>query len=237
MLDAEALEHEAIKIAGLTRESVTILETATNQQYRFVFLGPTLSQADWQSALACIARMTPFPDFIVASGSLPPGTPNDFYGRLAEALRAKEARLVLDSSGSCLEAALAAGVFLVKPSLRELRALVGSDLTHEGEQEEAARQIVKSGGAEVVVVSLGAAGVLFASREGCERLRSPTVPVRSKVGAGDSMVAGITLGLARDYPLRDAIRLGVAAGAAAVMNPGTQLCRREDVERLFQQIG
>ena len=181
--------------------------------------------------------MTPFPDFIVASGSLPPGMPNDFYGRLAKALRAKEVRLVLDSSGPCLKAALTAGVFLIKPSLRELRALVGSDLTHEGEQEEAAQQIVKSGGAEVVVVSLGAAGVLFATREDCERLRSPTVPVRSKVGAGDSMVAGITLGLARDYTLRDAIRLGVAAGAAAVMNPGTQLCRRQDAERLFQQIG
>ena len=97
--------------------------------------------------------------------------------------------------------------------------------------------IVASGGAEVVVVSLGAGGALVASSAGCERLRSPTVPVRSKVGAGDSMVAGIVFGLARDYSLRDAVCFGIAAGAAAVMMPGTRLCRREDAERLFQQGG
>ena len=144
--------------------------------------------------------------------------------------------MILDTSGRALAAALGAGVFLIKPSLRELRNLTESSLEHEPEQDAAAREIVARGGAEVVVVSLGAAGVLFATEAGCERLRLPTVPVRSKVGAGDSMVAGITLGLARDYSLRDAVRLGIAAGAASVMTPGTELCRGEDTERLFQQI-
>ncbi len=97
-------------------------------------------------------------------------------------------------------------------------------------------KIVEGGGAEVMVVSLGAAGALFVEKGRCERMRSPAGPVRSKVGAGDSMVAGIALGLARDYSLRDAVRLGIASGASAVMNPGTQLCRREDAEQLFKQI-
>ena len=236
LLDAEQVTHEPKQIAGLTRQSVTILETTTGQQYRFIFPGPTFSDAEWQAALAHIAERPALPDFVVASGSLPPGVPNEFYGQLARIVRDKERRMIVDTSGSCLTAALQAGVFLVKPSLRELRDFVGSDLEHEGDQERAAMKIIADGGAEVVVVSLGAAGVLFASKDECERVRSPTVPVRSKVGAGDSMVAGITLGLARNHTLRDAVRLGIAAGAAAVMNPGTALCRREDAERLFEQI-
>ena len=236
LLDAEQIEHEAIAIEGWTRQSVTILENATGQQYRFVMPGPTFTDAEWRYALERVAKMTTLPDLVVASGSLPPGVPEDFYGQLARSVHERGGRFILDSSGPALAAAVHAGVFLIKPSLRELRSFVGDTLAHETDQEKAAIRIVESGGAQNVVVSLGAAGVLFASSAGCERMRSPAVPIRSKVGAGDSMVAGLTLGLARNYSLRDAVRFGIAAGAAAVMNPGTQLCRREDAERLFATI-
>ena len=95
---------------------------------------------------------------------------------------------------------------------------------------------MKNGQAQIVVVSMGAAGALLVTAKGSERIPSPAVPVKSKVGAGDSMVAGIVLGLARDMSVRDAICFGIACGAAAVMMPGTQLCRREDAERLFAQM-
>ena len=236
LLDLERIEHAPMAIKGWTRQSVTIVETATGQQYRFVMPGPTFAEEEWRGALAHVAELQATPDLIVASGSLPPGVPDDFYGQLARIVRAQGSRLILDTSGRALAAALEAGVFLVKPSLRELRTVAGGDLADEVEQEAAAKRLVASGGAEVVVVSLGTAGVLFVTQAGYERLHSPTVPVRSKVGAGDSMVAGITLGLARDYDLRDAVRLGIAAGAAAVMTPGTELCRGEDAERLFKEI-
>jgi len=74
------------------------------------------------------------------------------------------------------------------------------------------------------------------TEDGVRRLRAPSVPVRSKVGAGDSMVGGLVLGLHMAMPLEDSVRLGIAAGAAAVMTPGTELCRREDVFRLFEQL-
>lgn len=237
LLDKAAVEQEAVAIEGWTRESVTIFETATGQQYRFVMPGPTFTEAEWRGALERIAKMEAMPEIVVASGSLPPGVPADFYAQFARIARERGCRFVLDTSGAALAAAVRAGVFLIKPSLRELRAFAGRDLAGEAEQEKAAAAIVASGGAEVVVVSLGAGGALVASSAGCERLRSPTVPVRSKVGAGDSMVAGIVLGLAREYSVRDAVRFGIAAGAAAVMMPGTGLCRREDAERLFQQDG
>jgi 6-phosphofructokinase 2 len=77
---------------------------------------------------------------------------------------------------------------------------------------------------------------LLATADGCERLQTPLVPIKSKVGAGDSMVGGIVLSLARGNEISDAVRFGVAAGAAAVMTPGSELCRREDTERLYGQL-
>ena len=107
----------------------------------------------------------------------------------------------------------------------------------EGHPEEhLARELVSSDKSEAVMVSLGAAGVLVASAEGTDRVRAPLVPIKSKVGAGDSTVAGIVLALSRGQAWREAVRFGVAAGAAAVMTPGTELCRREDAERLYEQL-
>jgi 6-phosphofructokinase 2 len=99
-----------------------------------------------------------------------------------------------------------------------------------------ARGLVENGWAEVIVVSLGAAGALLVTSEEVTRLRAPTVPITSKIGAGDSMVAGIVLNLARGETVQEAARFGVAAGSAAVMTPGTELCRREDTERLYERI-
>ena len=237
LLDREqGIEHRSFQTVGWTRQNVTVTESATGQQYRFVMPGPELVESEWQGVLEDIAAMDPTPDFIVASGSLPPGVPDDFYARLAHVVRGRGNRLIVDTSGAALSAAVKAGLFLIKPSLRELRAFAQDDLKTESAQEEVAMEIVRSGRCEAVVVSLGAAGVLFASSAGCERMRSPTVPVVSKVGAGDSMVAGISLAFMQGRALPDAVRFGVAAGAAAVMTAGTQLCQREDAERLFARM-
>jgi 6-phosphofructokinase 2 len=127
-------------------------------------------------------------------------------------------------------------VYLLKPNLRELAQIAGRDVSEDPEQEAAARELVEHGRARVVVVSLGAAGALLVTESACQRIPTPTVPIRSKVGAGDSTVAGMTLALSRGQPVTTAVRYGVAAGAAAVMTPGTELCRREDTERLFDRM-
>jgi 6-phosphofructokinase 2 len=236
LLDEAGLSHRAIPVEGSTRQNVNILERATNQQYRFVMPGPRLEHEEWRKALEAVAGMSPAPRLVVASGSLPPGVPEDFYALLARVVRDQGGRMILDTSGSALVPAIREGVFLVKPSLRELRVFAMGRVEHEPDQARAARMIVESGRCEAVVVSLGAAGALFATAAGCERLHAPSVTVRSRIGAGDSMVAGIALSLARGEALRDAVRHGVAAGTAAVMNPGTELCHIEDVERLLAQM-
>jgi 6-phosphofructokinase 2 len=143
------------------------------------------------------------------------------------------ARVVVDTSGGALQRTLDARPFLVKPNLRELSQLAGHPLESDEQIEEAAQGLVREGKVAVVVVSLGAGGAVVVSEEGARTVRAPTVPIRSKVGAGDSTVAGITLALSRGESLVDAARFGVAAGAAAVMTEGTELCRREDTERLY----
>jgi 6-phosphofructokinase 2 len=198
--------------------------------------GPTLSEAEWQACLDQLRALDPKPDYLVASGSLAPGAPEDFFGRAARIGAELGARVIVDTSGEALRHAVNAGVYLLKPNLRELSQLAGRELSDEDEQEAAAREIIESGGSEAVVLSLSAAGVLLVTRDLTERQRTPAVPIRSRVGAGDSMVAGIALSLARGESLRNAVCFGLAASAASVMQHGTQLCSREDTERLYARL-
>lgn len=236
LLDAEGVPRIEVPIGGWTRRNLNVREEPTGRQFRFVFPGPTFTQEEWQRCLESVRELRPAPDFIVASGSLPPGVPLDFYARLAAIAREFEARFVLDSSGEPLRFALEAGVFLFKPSLREFQDMIGREGLDDAELTEAARSLIHAGRCTVVVVSLGRRGALWVTGSEEGRVSPPEVPVASVVGAGDTMVAGIVLSLARALSLRDSVLFGVAAAAAAVMNPGTELCRREDVERLFDGL-
>ena len=232
LLDRDGVKHRVVSIRGPTRESFTVDERRSGKQYRFVLPGPELSEAEQQNCLDQLAQAARNASFVVASGSLPPGIEPGFFERVAKVASDVGARFVLDTSGKALRH-MRRGVFLLKPSIRELRELVGRELRDESEQVAAGRELIDQRVVEVVVISLGAQGALLVSKKGHERLAPIEVPVRSTVGAGDSMVAAITLGLVRDLALRDAVRFGMAAGAATVMTPGTELCRREDVERLY----
>lgn len=236
LLDGEDLAHHPLAMAGWTRENLMVYEDQSEQQFRFGMPGPEVREDEWQGCLEALAAIDPPPAYLVASGSLPPGVPDDFYCRVAEVAAAHGARCIVDTSGKALRRAVGSGVYLVKPNVRELQQLVGRDLDSEGEQTEAARHLIEAGRVEVVVLSLGAGGALLITADGYRPVRTPTVPVKSRVGAGDSMVGGMVLALARGLAVGDAVRFGVAAGAAAVMTPGTELCRRADTERLYERL-
>lgn len=236
LLDDEALTHTPVSTADWTRENMIVTETSTNRQYRFGMPGPEMTAAELDECLDAIRTLDPTPDYIVASGSLAPGLPEDAYTAIADLARQIGARAILDTSGAALKHAVDAGWYLLKPNLRELEQMAGTELTTDPERIDAARNIIDRGWCEVLALSMGAAGALFVSAERTAFIRSPTVPIRSRVGAGDSMVAGLTWALARGDDPETAVRVGVAAGAAAVMTPGTELCHRDDVHTLFEQI-
>jgi len=236
LLEREQLRAEPCRIHGWTRESISIADTATDQQYRFVFPGPELSDEEWQSCMDMVVHHTHSNALLVLSGSLPGGVPDTFYAEVAHRARERGARVVLDTSGDALRHAVDAGVYLVKPNLRELQSLAGGELGDEDAQVDAARELIAAGKTEAVVLSLGAAGVLAVSENWTERLRSPSVTVKSTVGAGDSMVAGIAYGLLNDWELRDTVMMGIAAGTAAAMTPASELCYADDARRLFERL-
>lgn len=235
LLHEEGVAHEVIAIAGFTRESLAVEERRTGNQYRFILPGPEISSADQERCLEQLSRAASQADYIIASGSLPLGVPADFYERVGALAKRQAKRLVLDTSGAALKQA-GHGIYLLKPSLRELEDLMGRQIRSEREEEQAAREVIAQGRSEVVVVSLGSRGALLVSAEGSERFPAIEVQAKSTVGAGDSMLAGIVLALQRGLPLREAMRLGMAAGAAALLGSGTQLCRLDDVERLYAQM-
>lgn len=236
LLQQEGLACQPITVKGWTRENLVVLEESSGRQFRFGMPGTPLDQLEWRSCLDVLASVDEKPSYIVASGSLPPGVPEDFYAQVARIGKGLGARVIVDTSGNPLRLALEEGVYLIKPNIRELGELIGRELTDETSQQEIAMEIVRSGKSSAVALSIGAGGVLLTSVDGSERLRTPVVPIKSKVGAGDSMVAGIVLSLVRGYELQDAVRFGVATGAAAVMTPGSELCRRDDAERLYGQL-
>jgi 6-phosphofructokinase 2 len=234
LIDTFGFAHRSIPIADHTRICCNVVELSTGREFRFVPPGPRVSEVEWQSCLQALGEAEG--DYLVASGSLPRGVPTDFYARVTETARAKGMRMVLDTSGEALKQGLAGGgIYLVKPSQEELEQVVGHKLADVNEIARAAMEIVESGHAELVAVTMGADGALLASREGSRHLPAIEVEARSAVGAGDSFVAAMVHRLSQGHDPIDAFRYGMAAGAAAVMTPGTEMCHPEDVERLYRE--
>ena len=236
LLDAEGVTHRPVPIAAWTRENFNVLERTSGRQYRFCFEGPELTEDDVARCLAELLSFRPAPAYFVASGSLPPGVPPDFYSRVARLARHGGSRLILDASGDALRLALEAGVFLWKPSLSEFERVAGVSDVDEARLEGLARDLVRAGTCELLVLSLGSRGALWMTRDGGGRIAAPAVPYASGVGAGDSMVAGMVHRLLAGAGHEEVARYGVAGASASVMSPGTALCQPEEVERLFQAM-
>ncbi|MBK8907025.1 MAG: 1-phosphofructokinase family hexose kinase [Rhodospirillales bacterium] len=234
LLDDYAIDRQVITIRGHTRLAATMSERSTQEEYRIIPPGPDVSESEWQAVLDCIADIRC--EYLVCAGSLPRGAPDDFYARIATIARDRGVKMILDTSGRALVEGLKAGVYLVKPNLRELEHLVGRKAPTPEKQVNVVQQIIEEGRADMVALTLGAEGALLVWKDGVLRLASPEVERRSAVGAGSSFVAGLTLGLAEGRPLEDAFALAVACGAAALLTPGAELCRKPDVDRLYAEI-
>ena len=235
LLALEGVNCLPVPIGGHTRESFTVRELRNGQEYRFVLPGPLVEPAEVALALQTLNQQAA-PRYLVVSGSLPPGVPAHFYGELAAIARNWNARLVVDGSGPALRAALDSGVYMVKPSLRELREITGQPLTSLQAVQVAAQKWVADGQAEVVAVSLGDKGAVLVCAQ--EALFAPalTVSVVSAVGAGDSFVAGMVWALAEGQTVQRAFALAVAAGSAALSSSGTGLCAPDDVHRTVKSV-
>ncbi|OQP63871.1 phosphofructokinase [Niastella vici] len=230
------INYKTIPIEQETRENIVVRENDTNLQYRFVMPGASLTELEAQACYHILQQLQPAPAYIVASGSLPPGLPENFFAQLAKLAKQINARFIIDTSGTPLQLAVQEGVYLLKPNLSELCALAGTNYLEINEVNDAAMEVIKRGQCEVMVVSMGPSGALLVTRDGCEHVPVPAVKKQSTVGAGDSMVAGMIWMLSQGRSLRETVRFGVACGTAATMNPGTRLFVKDDVYRLYNWI-
>ncbi len=235
MMDAlagTAIDVTTVKTAEPTRLAFMVYEEETGLEYRFVPDGPAVTSEEIEGAMDIVRNFKG--DFLVLSGSLPRDAPDYTYARMAAIAASGGAKVVLDTSGKPLLTTLKqAKVFLVKPSLSELETIAGKKLDERG-IAETARQIVNEGWADYVTVTLGRSGALLVGDDLNLRLPAIHVPVRSAVGAGDSFLAALVWKLEEGAAIEEAFRFGLAAGAAAALTPGTELCHREDVFAIYE---
>ncbi len=235
LLEKENIPSIIIETTHETRENIVVLDESTNNQYRFGMPSTELLKNEWQQCLKAVDGVKNV-EFIVASGSLPPGVPLNIYAQLAKIAKKSNAKFIVDTSGEALKQAADEGVYLLKPNLGELASLIGLEKIDAADVEDVAKKLIHKNRCEIIVVSLGVAGAILVTKNETYRVVPPKVDTKSTVGAGDSMVAGIVYSLSRGMNLKQTLNYGVACGTAATMNLGTELCRKEDVEKLFKLL-
>lgn len=234
LLKKEGIVFHAVDTSVETRENWILVEGSTNDQYRFTFPGREVNEETIKKLIDGIRSFSP--SYVVASGSLPPGLPDYFYGLIVKNAAAVGAKCIVDTSGPALQALKGKHAYLIKPNIGELCKMLGVDWLDKDEVPDAAQQAILDGFAEVIVISMGAQGAWLVTRDERFFAVAPAVEKRSTVGAGDSMVAGITYSLQKGRNWEEALKFGVACGSAATMNEGTQLFNKDDAWRLYEQI-
>ena len=234
LLKAEEIPFHSIDSSVETRENWVVLESETNHQFRFTFPGKSIEESVFKNLIDDIRSFSPA--YVIASGSLPPGLPVHFYGLIVKTANSVGAKCIVDTSGPALQALKGKHAFLIKPNIGELCKMLNVDSLQNNEVHDAAQQAVRDGFAELIAVSMGPEGAWLVTADEKHFAAAPAVKKKSTVGAGDSMVAGITYMLQQQQPLQQVINFGVACGSAATMNEGTQLFKIDDVHKLYEQI-
>ncbi|WP_395057658.1 1-phosphofructokinase family hexose kinase [Flavobacterium sp.] len=235
LLENEKVPFVSIQSKNETRENFVILDESTNKQFRFGMPSNEIFENEWKDCLKTIENSKDV-DYIIASGSLPPGIPNDIYAKLSKTAKSNNAKFIVDTSGEALKQAVREGVYLLKPNLEELAILLDiKDLKIEN-VENVAKELIQKNNCEIILVSLGAYGAMLITKDESYTIKPPKVKVKSTVGAGDSMVAGIVFGLSNNLSLQECLQYGIACGTATTMNLGSALCEKKDVEKLLKLL-
>ena len=232
----EGVPFLSMTAPGESRQSLTVTETSTGRQYRFMLPGPIWSAQDQERVFALLRASARPGAFGVISGSQPPGVPVDFPASLAQAMPGLQ--VVLDTSGPALAQAVAhpiPNLVILRMDGDEAETLAGHQLLSRSDTADFAAGLVARGVAQMVVVARGADGSVLVDKDRRIFAKAATVKVKSTVGAGDSFVAGLVLSLAKGEPRETALAWGAAAASAAVMSDATQLCKKADVLRLLPE--
>jgi 6-phosphofructokinase 2 len=235
LLDNENICYRSLTTINETKENFVVFDQKSKQQFRFGMPNTELLKNEWESLVKMILLDTDT-EYIVVSGSLPKSVSSEVFEMISKIAKGLNAKLIVDTSGTALQTAVSAGAFMIKPNREELGILCGSKNLQSKDIEKAAKSIIKKNDIEIIVVSMGSEGAMLVTAAQTYKLSPPKVEVKSTVGAGDSMVAGIIFGISENLDYKTALQYGIACGTATTMNVGTGLASQVDIEKLFEKL-
>jgi len=234
-LKSEGIECDFVHTKGETRTNITIMDETRHMQTILSDPGPETDERMVEQLLTKLRKRLKANDWLVVAGSIPPPLSPALYVEMITMARDRWVHTVLDADGPALVAGVAAKPEMVKGNRRELERLLDRHLDDEESTLEAAH-ILREMTIRTAVVTRGREGAVAESDEGSWRSLAPRVRAVSAVGSGDAFLAGVVHSLSRGGSMEDALRLGVAAGTAAVLTPGTELCHRREVDVLQPRV-
>ncbi|GAB6099568.1 1-phosphofructokinase [Halanaerocella petrolearia] len=234
-LDELDIKHQFTWLDGETRTNMKMIDIATDEETEINEPGTQVKQEDLNKLEDNLLEIVGADDFVVLTGSLPPGTPDDIYAELINMIKQTESKVILDTSGQPLFEGLKAKPYLVKPNIEELETLMEKSLDSTTEVIEAGQKLQQQG-VEVVVISLGGDGSLVISEQSVIQVKPPKVEVASTIGAGDTLVGALAVKLSQGESIKEAIRYATAASANSVTQAGTQLCKKEEINNLLDKV-
>lgn len=238
ILEKEGIDHECFQAEGDTRQSFAVHDGSSGEQYRFVLPGPCWSEAGFEAFVNRLGQLMKSGDYVVVSGSMPPGVGDDAGVRIVQLAKSLDAHVVADISGRALTVLSHGGSnrsLTLIMNENESARLAGGHLDVQ-QAVEFTRSLVNSGAAETVIVTLREKGAIAVRAEETWHVLPPAVKVDSKVGAGDSFAAGLVIGLSRAWPLSKALMYAMASAVSAVTTPATELCTKDGTEACFKAV-
>lgn len=235
LLKSEGIDQDPLEVKNDLRQNFAVSETSSGNIFRFGFPGAELKEEELEAVRKKIEEIDEA-EYLIASGSLPPNAPKDFYSRIAKLAKDKGLKFILDTSGDPLKEILKEGAYLIKPNAEELEQLTGKKADNEEDQKKVLREVLEDHPIEIIVLSLGPKGAILATRDNITHFPAPKVDFISSIGAGDSMVAGIVCSLSQGNSLEDAVMFGLACGSATIKSPGTELLTKQDAESLYEEL-
>lgn len=235
ILESEGITSNFIPCKGETRMNVIITELKSYNQLRIGAKGPQISHEELATLCQRIKNLPEEVEFVHFGGSLPQGIPDNIYCELIKIVQEQNVRCILDTSNDALIEGIKANPFLIKPNLHELEQITGKKLENLDDIKKEACDIVKSG-VKNVVVSFAKEGALLVNEKTIVQALTPKVDVKSKIGAGDSMVAGLIYGFYKNMSEEEVLKHGIAFGTAAVITTGTELAYKDDIINLLKEI-
>jgi 1-phosphofructokinase len=230
----KGIKDHFVSIPGSTRIGIKIVDEAQQQTTDINQPGLAPSSDAMETLLQVIDELAASYDWFALSGALPPGVPSSTYAGIIAQLKGRGRQVALDTSGAALHQGILAGPTIAKPNIDELQQLVDSSLTSESEIEQAARRLLNYG-AQLIVVSMGRQGAMFINSDETVVATPPGIAVKSTVGAGDAMVAGLISGQIQGLDLSECARLATAFSLEAISHVGAYLTS-PDVLREYAEL-